>query len=141
MITDAQLDALLETLVRYRSGRQLADAWIACFVLLAIEGVKPSTALGWSVADIVQQAGPGQWQIKKSIRKTDGKRGEAVVQKNFEAVDATLANLYQVTIPAPIQTLRSRSWLVRDLWASRGCEECAPVLLLPLCLGRPCGSE
>jgi pyruvate-ferredoxin/flavodoxin oxidoreductase len=37
-------------------------------------------------------------QIKKSIRKTYGKRGEAVVQKNFEAVDATLAHLYEVKI-------------------------------------------
>ncbi len=35
-------------------------------------------------------------QIKNSIKKTYGKKGEAVVQKNFEAVDSTLANLYEV---------------------------------------------
>ncbi len=39
-------------------------------------------------------------QIKKSIKKTYGKRGEAVVQKNFEAVDQTLANLHEVKVPA-----------------------------------------
>jgi pyruvate-ferredoxin/flavodoxin oxidoreductase len=39
-------------------------------------------------------------QIKTSIRKTYGKRGEAVVQKNFEAVDATLAHLHAVVIAA-----------------------------------------
>jgi pyruvate-ferredoxin/flavodoxin oxidoreductase len=39
-------------------------------------------------------------EIKKSIKKTYGKRGEAVIQKNFEAVDATLANLYEVVVPA-----------------------------------------
>ena len=33
-------------------------------------------------------------EIKKAIEKTYGKRGEAVVQKNFEAVDSTLENLY-----------------------------------------------
>ena len=39
-------------------------------------------------------------QIKKAIRKTYGKRGEAVVQQNFAAVDGTLANLHQVKVPA-----------------------------------------
>ena len=37
-------------------------------------------------------------QIKKAIKKTYGKRGEAVVQKNFAAVDAALAHLAQSRI-------------------------------------------
>jgi pyruvate-ferredoxin/flavodoxin oxidoreductase len=41
-------------------------------------------------------------QIKKSIRKTYGKRGEAVVQKNFQAVDETLKHLSQVNVPAAV---------------------------------------
>ena len=40
-------------------------------------------------------------QIKKSIKKTYGKRGEAVVQKNFAAVDATLAHLLKSGSTAP----------------------------------------
>lgn len=39
-------------------------------------------------------------QIKQSIRKTYMKRGEAVVQRNFQAVDETLAHLYEVPVPA-----------------------------------------
>ena len=39
-------------------------------------------------------------QIKKAIKKTYGKRGDAVVQKNFAAVDAALAHLEKVEIPA-----------------------------------------
>ena len=35
-------------------------------------------------------------QIKSSIKKTYGKRGESVVQRNFEAVDKTLENLHQI---------------------------------------------
>jgi pyruvate-ferredoxin/flavodoxin oxidoreductase len=35
-------------------------------------------------------------QIKKSIRKTYGKKGEAVVAMNIKAVDQTLENLYEV---------------------------------------------
>jgi pyruvate-ferredoxin/flavodoxin oxidoreductase len=41
-------------------------------------------------------------QIKQSIRKTYSKRGEAVVQKNFQAVDETLAHLCEVKIPAVV---------------------------------------
>jgi pyruvate-ferredoxin/flavodoxin oxidoreductase len=38
-------------------------------------------------------------KIKEAIAKTYGKRGEAVVRKNFEAVDATLAHLHEVNVP------------------------------------------
>ncbi|HNY41609.1 MAG TPA: pyruvate:ferredoxin (flavodoxin) oxidoreductase, partial [Bryobacteraceae bacterium] len=41
-------------------------------------------------------------QIKKAIVKTYGKRGEAVVQKNFAAVDQTLEHLKVVTVPAAV---------------------------------------
>ena len=41
-------------------------------------------------------------QIKKSIEKTYGKRGEAVVERNFEAVDHTLANLHEVSYPETV---------------------------------------
>jgi pyruvate-ferredoxin/flavodoxin oxidoreductase len=39
-------------------------------------------------------------QIKKAIKKTYGKRGEAVVAKNFAAVDHALAHLEKVQVPA-----------------------------------------
>jgi pyruvate-ferredoxin/flavodoxin oxidoreductase len=37
--------------------------------------------------------------IKHSIEKTYGKRGEAIVQKNFAAVDHALSHLYEVKVP------------------------------------------
>ena len=39
-------------------------------------------------------------QIKKAIYKTYGKRGDAVVQKNYAAVDHALAHLEKVELPA-----------------------------------------
>ncbi len=39
-------------------------------------------------------------QIKKAIKKTYGKRGEAVIQKNFAAVDHALAHLEKVELPS-----------------------------------------
>ncbi len=38
-------------------------------------------------------------EIKRAIERTYGKRGEAVVRANFEAVDKTLANLFEVKVP------------------------------------------
>ena len=40
--------------------------------------------------------------IKNAIQTTYGKRGDAVVQKNFAAVDASLANLHEVRVPAEV---------------------------------------
>jgi pyruvate-ferredoxin/flavodoxin oxidoreductase len=47
-------------------------------------------------------------EIKHSIEKTYGKRGEAVVKKNFDAVDRTLENLYEVKVPAAITSTSTR---------------------------------
>jgi pyruvate-ferredoxin/flavodoxin oxidoreductase len=44
--------------------------------------------------------------IKKAIKKTYGKKGEEVVAKNIAAVDQTLANLFEVAIPARVTSKR-----------------------------------
>jgi pyruvate-ferredoxin/flavodoxin oxidoreductase len=44
--------------------------------------------------------------IKEAIRKTYGKRGDAVVQSNFAAVDAALAHLHVVTVPPAVTATR-----------------------------------
>ncbi|MBM4395105.1 MAG: pyruvate:ferredoxin (flavodoxin) oxidoreductase [Deltaproteobacteria bacterium] len=51
-------------------------------------------------------------QIKEAIKKTYGKKGDAVVQKNFEAVDHTLAHLYEVEVPAAVTATRGRPPMV-----------------------------
>jgi pyruvate-ferredoxin/flavodoxin oxidoreductase len=38
--------------------------------------------------------------IRKSIRDTYGRKGDEIVQKNLSAVDATLAHLFEVKVPA-----------------------------------------
>jgi pyruvate-ferredoxin/flavodoxin oxidoreductase len=43
--------------------------------------------------------------IKYAIKKTYGKRGETVVQKNFAAVDEALSHLHQVQVPGKITAL------------------------------------
>lgn len=43
-------------------------------------------------------------QIKKAIENTYGKRGAAAVQKNFAAVDTTLARLHEVRVPDQVSS-------------------------------------
>jgi pyruvate-ferredoxin/flavodoxin oxidoreductase len=53
-------------------------------------------------------------EIKHAIEKTYGKRGEAVVRRNFEAVDRTLENLYEVKVPAVVTSKITRRPPVPD---------------------------
>jgi pyruvate-ferredoxin/flavodoxin oxidoreductase len=49
-------------------------------------------------------------EIKKAIEKTYGKRGEAVVLKNYAAVDQTLVNLHEVKVPGKVtSTIKRRA--------------------------------
>ena len=64
-------------------GRRINTIMQTCF--FAISGVLPR-------AEAIEA-------IKDTIRHTYGKRGETVVQRNFEAVDQTLANLFEVKVP------------------------------------------
>ena len=43
-------------------------------------------------------------KIKDAIRKTYGKKGEAIVEKNFRAVDAALANMHELEVPAEVSS-------------------------------------
>ena len=53
-------------------------------------------------------------EIKKSIQKTYGKKGEEIVRRNFEAVDHTLAHLHQVSVPAAATSTVVRPPVVAD---------------------------
>jgi len=52
--------------------------------------------------------------IKKGVQKTYGKKGTAVVQKNFEAIDQTLANLHEVPVPTQVTSRFSLPPIVPD---------------------------
>ena len=54
-------------------------------------------------------------QIKHAIDKTYGKRGAEVVKRNFEAVDATLANLREAPVPSGVTATHARPALVSAL--------------------------
>jgi pyruvate-ferredoxin/flavodoxin oxidoreductase len=43
-------------------------------------------------------------KIKSALKKTYGNKGQAIIDKNFKAVDETLANLHEVKIPAEVSS-------------------------------------
>ena len=91
--------------------RQLIDKKIRFFV---IDGytVARETGMGTRINTIMQTGffalsgvlprDEAIAAIKDAIRKTYGKRGDAVVQKNFAAVDASVAHLHEVHVPAQV---------------------------------------
>ncbi len=72
-------------------GNRINTVMQTCF--FALSGVMPKEA---AIA-----------KIKTAIQKTYGKKGEEVVRRNFEAVDNTLAQLHQVTVPDEVNSTRA----------------------------------
>ena len=80
--------------------------------------------------------------IKQAIKKTYGKRGEKVIQQNYEAVDQTLAHLFRVPVPAAVSSTVELPSMVpaqapdfvqkvtAEIMAGRGDD--LPVSLLPI---------
>ncbi|HWQ83307.1 MAG TPA: pyruvate:ferredoxin (flavodoxin) oxidoreductase, partial [Anaerolineales bacterium] len=54
-------------------------------------------------------------EIKRAIKKTYGKRGEAVVQQNYAAVDSAVENLFEVKVPAEADSPITRRLAVPEL--------------------------
>ena len=107
-------------------GKRINTVMQACF--FALSGVLPRD-------EAIEQ-------IKKAIEKTYHSKGQAVVDKNFAAVDAALDHLYQVNVPAKATSERSLDDVVpanaprfvREVTAQmmRGHGDDLPVSALPV---------
>ncbi|HPV05681.1 MAG TPA: pyruvate:ferredoxin (flavodoxin) oxidoreductase [Aggregatilineales bacterium] len=91
--------------------QQIIDKNLKFYVLDAYK-VASETGMGVRINTIMQTAffaisgvlprDEAIAKIKEAIRKSYGKRGEAVVQKNYAAVDAALDYLYEVDVPSQV---------------------------------------
>ena len=79
-------------------GRRVNTIMQTCF--FAISGVLPRDE---AIA-----------QIKKAIQKTYERKGDAIVKKNFAAVDHTLEHLYEVAVPNRVTATRHLPPMVSD---------------------------
>ncbi|MGO9832058.1 MAG: pyruvate:ferredoxin (flavodoxin) oxidoreductase [Myxococcaceae bacterium] len=90
-------------------------------------------------------------QIKEETERTYARKGRDIVKKNFEAIDAALANLHEVKVPATVTSRRTRSRPVPEsapdfvqrvigtMLAQRGDE--LPVSALPIDGTYPSGTS
>jgi pyruvate-ferredoxin/flavodoxin oxidoreductase len=67
-------------------GRRINTIMQTCF--FAISGILPKEA----AID----------EIKKAVKKTYGKKGQKVIERNFQAIDTTLTNLHQIKVPTQV---------------------------------------
>ncbi|MEW5718719.1 MAG: pyruvate:ferredoxin (flavodoxin) oxidoreductase, partial [Chloroflexota bacterium] len=91
--------------------KQIVDKQLKFYVIDAVKVAK-ETGMGGRINTIMQTCffaisgvlprSEAIDAIKHAIEKTYSKRGEAVVQKNFAAVDASLSNLFEVKYPNTI---------------------------------------
>jgi pyruvate-ferredoxin/flavodoxin oxidoreductase len=91
--------------------RQLQDKHIRLFVIDALR-IAAETQMGNRINTVMQPcffalsgvlpADVAVAKIKSSVEKAYGKRGRTIVERNFAAIDAALANLAEVTIPTEL---------------------------------------
>ncbi len=103
-------DAVWDQLPRHVQ-QQLIDKRLRFFVVDAT-GVANAAGMGERINTVMQTCffalsgvlPPGEAiaAIKRAIRKSYSKQGEAVVQRNFDAVDRSLAGLHEVAVPATV---------------------------------------
>jgi len=106
-----------------RMQKQLIDKKMKLFVIDAFV-VAQKTGMGNRINTVMQtcffklsgvlEPDEAIARIKKAIKKTYMKKGPDVVQKNFEAVDASLAHLYEVKIPEKVTATNSAFKVVPD---------------------------
>ncbi|MBN2677130.1 MAG: pyruvate:ferredoxin (flavodoxin) oxidoreductase [Anaerolineaceae bacterium] len=97
--------------------KNLIDKRIKFYVIDAYE-VAEKTGMGGRINTIMQTCffaisgvlprDEAIKEIKKSIKKTYGKRGEAVIQQNYDAVDQALAHLVVVNVPDKVTSKITR---------------------------------
>ncbi len=108
--TQAPTDQAWDTLPR-PVQQQIIDKKLKFYVIDAYD-VAHDTGMGNRVNTIMQTcffaisgilpADEAIARIKDAIQKTYGKKGDKIVQMNYAAVDAALANLHQIEVPAEV---------------------------------------
>ncbi|MDX1502204.1 MAG: pyruvate:ferredoxin (flavodoxin) oxidoreductase [Thermoanaerobaculia bacterium] len=95
------------------------DVWVVDAYRVAREaglGARINTIMQtcfFALSGILPQA-EATARIKEAIQKSYGKRGQVLVERNFKAVDATLAGLRQVEVPGKATSQLSRPPIVAE---------------------------
>ncbi len=95
----------------------MIDKSIQCYVIDAY-GIAAATGMGRRINTIMQTCffaisgvlpkDEAIEKIKAAVKKTYGKKGQALLDRNYQAIDATLAGLHQVVIPGTVTSTLER---------------------------------
>ncbi len=120
--TTAPPDKAWDTLPR-KMQQQIIDKGLKFFVIDAYRvadesgmGQRINTVMQtcfFAISDILPQ-GQAIDAIKQAVEKTYGKKGKQLVEMNFRAIDTSLANLHQVTVPAVADSAFERPSVVPE---------------------------
>jgi pyruvate-ferredoxin/flavodoxin oxidoreductase len=107
----------------YESQARIIDLGLKVYAINAYDVAK-KTGMGGRINTIMQTCffylsgiiPPDEAiaHIKAAIKKTYGKRGEAVVQQNYNAVDQAIANLHEITYPDVVSATTHKPPLVPE---------------------------
>ncbi len=107
----------------YESQARIIDLGLKVYAINAYEVAK-KTGMGGRINTIMQTCffylsgiiPPEEaiGHIKAAIKKTYGKRGDAVVQQNYNAVDQAIANLHEIKYPNVVSSTWHKPPLVPD---------------------------
>jgi len=100
-----------------RMQRTILDKGLTFYVIDAY-GIAAATGMGRRINTIMQTCffaisgvlprEEAITQIKHAVEKTYGKKGQALLERNYQAIDATLAGLHQVQVPAQVTSTFDR---------------------------------
>lgn len=118
--TTASPDKVWNTLPR-KMQQQIIDKQLRFYVIDAYKvaeesgmGMRINTIMQtcfFAISDILPQA-EALRAIKEAVDKTYGKKGKKLVEMNFRAIDASVANLHQVDVPAKADSTFERPPIV-----------------------------
>lgn len=103
--------------------QQIIDKQLKCYVIDATQVAK-ATGMGNRINTIMQTCffalsgvlpkAEAIDSIKKAIKKTYLKKGQAVVEQNYKAVDETLSNLFELKVPSETTSHKEMKQLMSD---------------------------
>jgi pyruvate-ferredoxin/flavodoxin oxidoreductase len=119
--------------------RQIAGKQLKFYNINAIE-VAEKTGMGGRINTVMQAAffklaniipyEQAETYMKKAVDKTYGKKGEAVVKKNYEAIDNAISNLVEIKYPASWKTATEGAEIVKPSGSTYYNEYVHPILSL-----------
>lgn len=116
--TDEELDKHLPAKMKNALAEKNAELYVIDALSVAVKAGSPKSqnmvlqAAFFKIADIIPY-GDAEVYMKEKVKVTYGKKGDAVVKANCDAIDAAIASLRKVNVPSSWKTCTSGAEAVK----------------------------